>query len=144
LLLLYAATTLICLYTHYVALLLPLAQPTGVGGAVGHCATVVPTAASGVCGVDDTRVAADMSKGRIVKVECQCGQLLFRYFKGERGRLIKCFLDQIQDDGVGVVEAPLGARPACPACGKTIGIVRMVRGRPALKLNQGAIKKIRI
>jgi hypothetical protein len=84
-----------------------------------------------------------MSKGRIVKVECQCGQLLFRYFKGGHGRLIKCFLHQIQDDGVGVVKAPLGGCPACPACGKAIGIVRMVRGRPALKLNQGAIQKIR-
>jgi len=84
------------------------------------------------------------SKGRIVKVECQCGQLLFRYFKGGRGRLIKCYLDQIQDDSVGLADASLGARPVCPACGKAIGIVRMVRGRPALKLNQGAIQKITI
>jgi len=85
-----------------------------------------------------------MSQGRVVKVECQCGQSLFKYFKGGRGRLIKCFLDEIQDDGVGVVNAPLGARPTCPGCGKEIGIVRIVRGRPALKLNQGAIQKIRI
>jgi len=45
---------------------------------------------------------------------------------------------------VGIVNAPLGTRPACPGCGKRIGLVRIVRGRPALKLNQGAIKKIRI
>ena len=85
-----------------------------------------------------------MSKGWIIKVECQCGQLLFRYFKGGRGRLIKCYLDQIHDDGVGVINLPLCARPTCPACGKAIGIVQMVHGRPALKLNQGAIQKIRI
>jgi len=85
-----------------------------------------------------------MSKNRIIKVECQCGQLLFKYLKRERGRLIKCYLDQIQDDAVGVVNATMGARPACPACGKAIGIVQMVRGRPALKLNQGAIQKISI
>jgi len=85
-----------------------------------------------------------MSKDRIIKVKCQCGQFLFRYSKGGRGRLIKCYLDQIQDDGLGVVDAPLGALPACPACGKPIGIVRMVRGRLALNLNQGAIQKIRI
>ena len=85
-----------------------------------------------------------MSKGRMIKVKCQCGQLLFRYFKGGHGRLIKCYLDQIQDDGVGVIQAPSGARPTCPACGKTIGIVRIVHGRPALRLNQGAIQKIRI
>jgi len=85
-----------------------------------------------------------MPRGQIIKVECQCGQLLFRYFKGGRGRLIKCYLDQIHDDGVGLANAPLCARPVCPACGKAIGIVRMVRGRPALKLNQGAIQKIMI
>ena len=85
-----------------------------------------------------------MTRGRVVEVECQCGQFLFKYFKGGRGRLIKCFLDEIQDDRVGIVAAPLGTRPACPGCGKRIGIVRIVRGRPALKLNQGAIKKIRI
>jgi hypothetical protein len=84
-----------------------------------------------------------MSKGRIVKVECQCGQFLFRYFKRRRGRLIKCFLDEIGHDCVEVSNAPPGARPVCPGCGKPIGIVRMVRGRPALKLNQGAIQKIR-
>lgn len=77
-----------------------------------------------------------------VDVTCQCGQHLFRYAKGGRGRLIKCFLDQIDQDEVGVVEASLGARPVCPACGKEVGIVRIVRGRPALKLNQGAVQKV--
>jgi hypothetical protein len=85
-----------------------------------------------------------MSKGRVVKVECQCGQLLFKYFKAGRGRLIKCFLDEIKNDHAGVVNEPLGARPLCPGCSKEIGIVRIVRGRPALKLNQGAVQKIRI
>ena len=90
------------------------------------------------------RVIADMSRGRIVKVECQCGQLLFRYYKGGHGRLIKCFLAEIQDDRAGVVDLPLGSRPTCPGCDKEIGIVRIVRGRPALKLNQGAVRKIRL
>jgi gentisate 1,2-dioxygenase len=38
-----------------------------------------------------------MSKDRIIKVECQCGQLLFRYLKAGPGRLIKCYLVQILD-----------------------------------------------
>ena len=84
-----------------------------------------------------------MPQGRVIKVECQCGELLFKYFKGGRGRLIKCFLGEIQNDHVGLVDLPLGARPTCPGCGKELGIVRIVRGRPALKLNQGAIQKIR-
>jgi hypothetical protein len=77
-----------------------------------------------------------------VDVDCQCDQHLFEYAKGGHGRLIKCFLDQIRRDEVGVVHAPLGARPVCPACGKELGIVRIVRGRPALKLNQGTIRKV--
>ena len=83
-------------------------------------------------------------KGRVLDVKCQCGELLFKYFKGDRGRLIKCFLDEIEHDQVGVVDLPLGSCPTCPGCGKEIGIVRIVRGRPALKLNQGAVQKIRI
>jgi len=84
-----------------------------------------------------------MSRGRVIKVECRCGQRLFKYFKGGRGRLIKCFLDQIRQDNVGLVDAPLGARPTCPGCGKELGIVRIIRGRPALKLNQGTVKETR-
>ena len=84
------------------------------------------------------------NKGRVLDVKCQCGVLLFKYFKGGRGRLIKCFLDEIEHDQVGIVDLPLGSRPTCPGCGKEIGIVRIVRGRPALKLNQGAVQKIRL
>ena len=84
-----------------------------------------------------------MAGGRVIKVTCRCGQPLFKYYKGGRGRLIKCFLDLIEKDGVGVVDAPLGARPVCPSCGKVLGTVRMVRGRPALKLNQGTVSEIR-
>jgi hypothetical protein len=83
-----------------------------------------------------------MARYYLVDVDCQCGQHLFRYAKGGRGRLIKCFLDQIDQDEVGVIRAPVGARPSCPNCHKDIGIVRIVRGRPALKLNQGAVQKV--
>lgn len=84
-----------------------------------------------------------MSKGRVIEVECRCGQLLFKYYKGGRGRLIKCFLDEIRQDYVGIAERATETRPTCPACGKELGIIRIVRGRPALKLNQGAIKTVR-
>ena len=61
-----------------------------------------------------------MSKGRVIKVQCRCGQLLFKYFKGGRGRLIKCYLDRIRQDYVGVDGLPLEARPTCPACGEEV------------------------
>ena len=88
------------------------------------------------------RLSWSMGDYYLVDVKCQCGQHLFRYAKGGRGRLIKCFLDQIDRDAVGVVNASAGARPICPGCGKEIGHVRMIRGRPALKLNQGRVQKV--
>lgn len=85
-----------------------------------------------------------MPKGRVITVECQCGQRLFKYYKAGRGRLIKCFLSEIRQDYVGIQNEPLGARPQCPGCGKELGETRIVRGRPALKINQGTIKTVRI
>ena len=91
-----------------------------------------------------------MSEGRVITVECRCGQRLFKYHKGGRGRLIKCFLDEIRKDYAGIRRATRQAggqasqiSPTCPACGKELGIVRIVRGRPALKLNQGTVKATR-
>jgi hypothetical protein len=84
-----------------------------------------------------------MPRGRVIKVECRCGQLLFRYFKGGRGRLIKCYLDEIRKDLVGIADSDLGSRPVCPGCGKELGVIRIVRGRPALKINQGTVRETR-
>jgi hypothetical protein len=93
-----------------------------------------------------------MPKGRVITVECQCGQPLFKYYKGGRGRLIKCFLDEIRKDFVGILDAVEdetrgpgdSALPPCPRCGGKLGIVRIIRGRPALKINQGTVKQVRI
>jgi hypothetical protein len=68
---------------------------------------------------------------------------LFRYYKGGRGRLIKCYLDEIRKDYVGVLEEPRNPRPGCPGCGKEIGIVQVIRGRLAIKLNQGTVRETR-
>jgi hydroxyethylthiazole kinase-like sugar kinase family protein len=73
-----------------------------------------------------------------------CGQLLLKYFKTGRGRLIKCYLDQVREDYAAVAGLPLGARPACPACGKELGVVQMIHSRPALKINHGTVKETRI
>ncbi|MBN1889303.1 MAG: hypothetical protein JW850_15015 [Thermoflexales bacterium] len=90
-----------------------------------------------------------MSPGRVIKVERRCGYLLFKYFKGGRGRLIKCYLDEIRKDYGGrlrshVAGQPLEAQPACPACGKALGVVKLIHGLPALKINQGTIRETRI
>jgi hypothetical protein len=93
-----------------------------------------------------------MAKGRVLRVECQCGQPLFKYYKAGRGRLIKCYLDEVREDYAGIAESANKGRsfgqqpprPTCPACGRELGEIRLVRGRPALKLNQGTIQKVRI
>lgn len=56
------------------------------------------------------------------------GRHLFEYAKGGRGRLIKCFLDQIRRDELGLVNAPVGSRPVCPECGSEVGHVRLIHG----------------
>jgi len=58
--------------------------------------------------------------------------------------LIKCYLDEIRRDYVGIDAEPIGSQPVCPGCRKELGTVRIVRGRPALKINQGTIQEIRI
>ena len=85
-----------------------------------------------------------MPTGKTLQVECQCGQVLLTYHKQGKGRLIKCFLSEIRTDHVGLVDLSLGTRPVCPGCYKTLGEIRLVSGRPALKLNQGTIKKLRL
>ena len=92
-----------------------------------------------------------MPKGRVVNVDCQCGCPLFKYYKGGRGRLIKCYLEEIRQDHVGILDdtsrvpvRPQPKRPTCPDCGKELGEIRIVRGRLALKLNQGAVRKVRL
>lgn len=85
-----------------------------------------------------------MRTGKIIDIECRCGYLLFRYFKAGKGRLIKCMISRLSEDNVGLQAAATFSRPLCPSCGKELGIVMMIHGEPALKLNQGSIKGIRI
>ncbi len=85
-----------------------------------------------------------MTTGRIIEIECRCGFLLFRYFKAGKGRLIKCLISRLTEDRVGLQGARTLSRPLCPACGKELGIVMMIHGEPALKLNQGTIRSVRV
>lgn len=85
-----------------------------------------------------------MRTGKIINVECRCGMKLFRYFKVGKGRLIKCMINRLTEDNVGLKGAATFSRPPCPSCGRELGIIMMIRGQPTLKLNQGTIKSIRI
>jgi len=85
-----------------------------------------------------------MKTGKILQIECRCGYVLFRYFKTGKGRIIKCFLNRMNGDYVGLSSAETHSKPKCPQCGKELGIIMMIRGEPALKLNQGTIRPVRI
>ena len=85
-----------------------------------------------------------MPSGRIIDVKCCCGYLLFRYYKAGKGRLIKCIISKLTEDFVGLQNAKTFSRPKCPKCGKELGIIMMIHGEPALKLNQGTIATIRL
>jgi len=81
-----------------------------------------------------------MKTGKIISIQCQCGKLLFRYFKAGKGRLIKCFVNRLSEDYVGLKGLSTYSKPACPDCGRELGIIMMIRGEPALKINHGSIK----
>ena len=85
-----------------------------------------------------------MRTGKIIEINCKCGFLLFRYFKAGKGRLIKCLISRLSEDNVGLAHAATFTRPRCPNCGNELGIIMMIHGEPALKLNQGSIQSIRI
>ncbi len=85
-----------------------------------------------------------MSTGKIIEIYCRCGFLLFRYYKLGKGRLIKCLIPHLTEDNVGLTGALTLSKPLCLQCQKELGIIMMIHGSPALKLNQGSIRPIRI
>ena len=85
-----------------------------------------------------------MKIGKIVNIECKCGFLLFRYFKAGKGKIIKCFINRMENDFVGLENKPTFCKPLCPNCHKEIGIIMMIAGEVAIKLNQGTIKGVRV
>ncbi|MDR0797050.1 MAG: hypothetical protein LBE79_13540 [Tannerella sp.] len=85
-----------------------------------------------------------MGTGKVVHIECKCGKLLFRYFKAGKGKIIKCFINRMENDFVGIRNLPNFHKPLCPNCQKELGIIMIISGEVALKLNQGTIRGIRI
>jgi hypothetical protein len=84
---------------------------------------------------------------KVIDVKCQCGQDIARYEKVGRGTLRKMYLDKILTDHTGrfLIDPPLpnGTQIQCPSCNKRIATIQMIHGRPAAKMNQGTIKKVK-
>ena len=79
-----------------------------------------------------------MAKGekidrRTIAIHCaKCRTLLYRYRKGGRGGLVKCFVDRIAEDRT-------NGDLKCPECGQEFAREQMMSGKPAHKIIQGKV-----
>ena len=84
-----------------------------------------------------------------IDVECKKGHIVFgHYRKVIAGRLLKCYIDEIKFDNIGVKGLPNGTDVFCKECKKQgveirIGRTGLVHGRPAVVINHGGTKPIR-
>lgn len=74
-----------------------------------------------------------------INVYCHCGQVLFVYQKVGKGRLIKLFKSRIESSN-SLIDNDEG-KHYCPLCHAETGTETLVRGKPAIRLNQANIRK---
>ncbi|MBY5992371.1 hypothetical protein [Ferrimonas balearica] len=68
-----------------------------------------------------------------VAIACaKCRTPLYRYRKGGKGALVKCFKERIAED---FTQAP----GICPGCGSQFARDTLVRGTPAFKIVGGKV-----
>ena len=71
---------------------------------------------------------------RTVQIFCSaCKTRLFKYRKGGKGALVKCFVERIVEDHT---ETP----GSCPNCNQTFARETMIRGTPAYKIIGGKVQ----
>ncbi len=70
---------------------------------------------------------------RTVEIFCaQCKRLLFKYRKGGKGALVKCFKERIVSDFTNIA-------CVCPQCQQTFARDTLIRGTPAYKMIGGKV-----
>ncbi|MCL1148497.1 hypothetical protein L2747_21125 [Shewanella marinintestina] len=70
---------------------------------------------------------------KTVEIFCaKCKTQLFKYRKGGKGALIKCFKERIVDD---YTKTPC----QCPSCDQTFARDTLIRGAPAFKMVGGKV-----
>lgn len=74
-------------------------------------------------------------KGPVTTIEifcARCKSKLFKYRKGGKGALVKCFKERITEDHT--------AEPCrCPGCGAEFAREALIRGTPAYKIIGGKV-----
>jgi ribosomal protein S27E len=81
-------------------------------------------------------MAKPSAKGPQTRVDIfcsQCGSQLYRYRKGGKGALVKCFIERIVMD---YTETPC----TCPGCGAVFARETLIRGVPAYKMIGGKVR----
>lgn len=79
-----------------------------------------------------------------IDVFCKNDHLLFgRYKKVKSGFLLKCYIDEIGKDYVGVKNLENESDVFCPNCKIRIGRIGQVHGRVAVVINHGGVKRIK-
>lgn len=70
---------------------------------------------------------------KTVKVYCaKCQEQLYKYKKGGKGSLVKCFVERIVEDAT-------AGDLKCPQCGTEFARPAMIRGKPANKIIGGKV-----
>lgn len=63
----------------------------------------------------------------------KCGCKLYRYRKGGKGSLVKCFRERITQDYTTAVGV-------CPECNTIFGREMLIRGAPSIKMIGGKVR----
>jgi hypothetical protein len=85
----------------------------------------------------------------IIDIKCKRDHVVFgHYRKVIAGRLLKCYIDEIKFDNIGVKGLPNETDVFCKECQKEniitrVGRIGLVHGRPAVVINHGGTKPIR-
>ncbi|EAR61842.1 hypothetical protein MED92_02803 [Oceanospirillum sp. MED92] len=80
-------------------------------------------------------MAKPNKKGPVTTVDVYCAKcraLLYKYRKGGKGSLVKCFKERIRED---FTQTPC----VCPQCGSLFAREQLVRGTPAFKFIGGKV-----
>jgi len=81
---------------------------------------------------------------KTIDVYCRNGHLLFgRYLKMKPGFLMKCYIERIGKDNIGVTGIPEETDVFCLECKLRIGRIKTVHGMPAVFINHGTVKRIK-
>lgn len=79
-----------------------------------------------------------------IDVFCKNSHLLFgKYKKVKSGFLMKCYIDMIGEDFVGVAGLSNETDVYCPKCKVRIGRIGLKHGRPSVIINHGEVKQIK-